>query len=99
MTIWHIHSTSFYHPYYNGRFYEDGVFSNLAIAAHIAMTLANEISTELTRRWNDLPKESYCTFNVEKTSNGYDVEIFRHFMKSKDVRREVVVKITKMNVY
>ena len=32
MTVWHIHSTSMYHPYYKGKFY-DGVFSNLAIAA------------------------------------------------------------------
>lgn len=98
MTVWHIHSTSMYHPYYKGKFY-DGVFSNLAIAASIAMTFANEIAADLTRRWNDLPKESYCTFKTEKTSYGYDVEVIRHFMRSKDVRREVVIKITKMNVY
>lgn len=98
MTVWHIHSTSMYHPYYKGKFY-DGVFSNLAIAASIAMTFANEIAADLTRRWNDLPKESYCTFNIKEASYGYYIEVIRHYMRSKDVRCEVIVKITKMNVY
>lgn len=95
MIVWHIHSISNYHPYFDGKMYNT-VFSNLAMAARTSIIFANEIAKRLTDKRN---KEMYCTFNIQKTLYGYDIEIIAHHLKSQTVSHEVTIKITKMNVY